>query len=467
MIHPLSLQQLQERFGGELLNGSVTFERICTDTRQLDEGALFVALKGETFDAHDFLSELAAAGELADKVLGLVVEREIAGCDLPQWRVADTTVALGQIGLLCREEFNGRVIAITGSCGKTTVKEMLAAIFSQHHHPCVTRGNLNNQFGLPMTLFGLTEQHDVLILEMGASGPDDIGYLCGIGKPQISAVNNVMPAHVEGFGSVDAIAAAKGQIYTSLDVGGIAVINADDGYANYWRDEMPEGVSTLEVGLGHDCAIYADNIELGDNGCPAFDLMIDGLAHPVQLQLLGEHNVHNALVAAGCAFAAGVPAADIASGLGKMIAVQGRMQTHSGRRGATVIDDSYNANPGSVAAAIELLAQRPGRKILVLGDMAELGPDAEIMHRQIGELARERGLDALFTLGPLCTAASVAFGAGHHNPLNNYRDRAPLIAALTNELNGNTTVLVKGSRSARMELVVQALTQDTSADGND
>lgn len=452
MISPLSLQQLQERFGGELINGSVPFERVCTDTRKLDAQALFVALKGENFDAHDFVLELEG------RVLGLVVDREIPGSSLPQWRVADTTVALGQIGRLCREQFKGRVIAITGSCGKTTVKEMLAAIFAQRHNPCVTSGNLNNQFGLPMTLFGLSPEHDVLILEMGASGPDEIGYLCGIARPQVSAVNNVMPAHVEGFGSVAAIAKAKGQIYSGLEVGGTAVINADDGYANYWLDRMPEGVRTLEVGLGHPCAIHADNIEMNENGCPAFDLVVEGLAHRVQLQLLGEHNVHNALVAAGCAFAAGVPATDIASGLGALGGVAGRLQESRGVGGAAIIDDSYNANPGSVAAAIELLAQRRGKKILVLGDMAELGADAEEMHKEMGRLARERGLDALFTLGPLGAAASVVFSAGRQLPLHNYRDREPLVAALAQELNKDTTVLVKGSRSARMELVVSALT---------
>ncbi|MBB3059404.1 UDP-N-acetylmuramoyl-tripeptide--D-alanyl-D-alanine ligase [Microbulbifer rhizosphaerae] len=457
MINPLTLQQLQDRFGGELVNGSVQFDRVCTDTRELDERALFVALKGENFDAHDFV------GDLEERVLGLVVEREIPGSALPQWIVEDTTVALGWIGRLCREQFNGRVIAITGSCGKTTVKEMLAAIFAQRHNACVTRGNLNNQFGLPMTLFGLRPDHDVLILEMGASGPDEIGYLCGIGKPQVSAVNNVKPAHVEGFGSVDAIAAAKGQIYTGLESGGTAVVNDDDSYADYWRGQMPEGIQTLNVGLGHDCTIHADNIELDACGCAAFDLVVEGLAHPVRLQLLGEHNVHNALVAAGCAFAAGVPAAEIASGLSQLGGVAGRMQTHEGLQGATVIDDSYNANPGSVTAAIELLAQRPGKKILVLGDMAELGPEADAMHRQVGELARERGIDTLFTLGSLSAAASVTFCAGRQRPLHNYRDRAPLIAALSHELNNDTTVLVKGSRSARMELVVQALTEP----GND
>ncbi|WP_020412621.1 UDP-N-acetylmuramoyl-tripeptide--D-alanyl-D-alanine ligase [Microbulbifer variabilis] len=451
MIRSLSLQDLQARFGGELVNGSVEFSQVFTDTRKLNPQALFVALVGENFDAHDFV------GELDGQVLGLVVDREVPGCSLPQWRVEDTTVALGQIGLMCREQFTGPVIAITGSCGKTTVKEMLSAIFSQRHTPCVTRGNLNNQFGLPMTLFGLSDQHDVLILEMGASGPDDIGYLCGIGKPLVSAVNNVMPAHVEGFGSVDAIARAKGQIYSGLDVGGTAIINADDNYADYWRQRMPEGVRTLEIGLSNQCALYAENIELDATGCAAFDLVIEGVTHPVKLQLLGEHNVHNALVAAGCAFAAGIPAAEIVQGLANISGVSGRLQEQPGIAGATVIDDSYNANPGSVGAAIELLAQRPGKKILVLGDMGELGPDAEDMHRGVGALARKRGLDALFTFGPLGTAASMAFIEGRHESLRNYRERELLIAAVTQELDNNTTVLVKGSRSARMELVAQAL----------
>ncbi|GAB2878262.1 UDP-N-acetylmuramoyl-tripeptide--D-alanyl-D-alanine ligase [Microbulbifer echini] len=451
MIGSLTLQQLQKRFGGELVNGSVEFSEVCSDTRKLSPQALFVALVGDNFDAHDFV------GELDGQVLGLVVDREVPNCGLPQWRVEDTTVALGQIGLLCREQFSGPVIAITGSCGKTTVKEMLSAIFSLSHTPCVTRGNLNNQFGLPLTLFSLSRKHDVLILEMGANGPDDIAYLCSIGKPQVSAVNNVMPAHVEGFGSIDAIAKAKGQIYTSLDIGGTAIINADDNYADYWRGRMPEGVETLEVGLASQCEIYADNIVLDKTGCAAFDLVIEGLAHPLQLQLLGEHNVHNALVAAACAFAAGLSAAEIVQGLSTLKGVDGRLQEQRGIAGATVIDDSYNANPGSVGAAIELLAQRSGKKILVLGDMAELGPDAEEMHRSVGDLARERGLDALFTLGPLGAAASLAFNQGSSESLRNYRNREPLIAALTHELDNNTTILVKGSRSARMELVAEAL----------
>ncbi|MCO1333688.1 UDP-N-acetylmuramoyl-tripeptide--D-alanyl-D-alanine ligase [Microbulbifer sp. OS29] len=451
MINSLTLEQLQRRFGGELVNGSVEFAQVSTNTRKLDPQSLFVALVGENFDAHDFV------GELDGQVLGLVVDRAVRGCSLPQWRVEDTTVALGQIGLVCREQFNGLVVAITGSCGKTTIKEMLSAIFSQTHKPCVTKGNLNNQFGLPMTLFGISAQHNVLILEMGANGPDDISYLCNIGKPHVSAVNNVMPAHVEGFGSVDAIAKAKGQIYAGLDVAGTAVVNADDNYADYWLKNMPEGVKTLAVGLSNECGIHADNIVLNENGCASFELVVEGVAHPVNLQLLGEHNVHNALVAAGCAFAAGVSAAEITKGLNQVTGVAGRLQQLPGIAGATVIDDSYNANPGSVGAAIELLSQRSGKKILVLGDMAELGPDAEEMHRSVGALARERGLDALFTFGPLGAAASIAFSAGRQESLRNYRARESLVAAITQQLDKETTVLVKGSRSARMELVAQAL----------
>lgn len=452
MIAALSLEQLQQRFGGELINGSVQFSAVCTDTRKLDPVALFVALRGDHFDAHDFLAELEG------KVLGLVTEKALENSTLPQWVVADTTVALGQIGRLCREQFQGPVIGITGSCGKTTVKEMLAAIFGQRHKVCVTRGNLNNHFGVPMTLFSLAPEHEVLIVEMGASGPNEIGYLCGIANPQITAVNNVMPAHVEGFGSVDGIATAKGQIYTSLQPGGIAVINADDNYADYWRGEMPEGVRTLEVGFGHQWAVHADNITMNGSGCAGFDLVIEGVSHPVQLQVLGEHNVRNALVAAGCSYAAGIPVAEIASGLSQAHGVGGRLQVQSGVAGASIIDDSYNANPGSVKAAIELLAQREGKKILVLGDMAELGPEADQAHRDMGELARERGIDQLFTFGSLSAAAGQAFAAGGHQGQRNFSDREALVKALSPELNENTTVLVKGSRSARMELVVQALT---------
>ncbi|WP_288130598.1 UDP-N-acetylmuramoyl-tripeptide--D-alanyl-D-alanine ligase [Microbulbifer sp.] len=452
MIGALSLQELQQRFGGELVNGSVTFDAVCTDTRKLDAGALFVALKGENFDAHEFL------GDVDGKVLGVVTERALSGSRMPQWVVADTNVAFGHIGRLCREQFNGPVIGITGSCGKTTVKEMLAAIFGQRHQVCVTQGNLNNHFGVPTTLLSLQPEHEVLVVEMGASGPNEIGYLCSIAKPEITAVNNVMPAHVEGFGSVDGIATAKGQIYTSLAPGGVAVINADDNYADYWRGGMPEGVRNLEVGFGHQCAVHPDNIELDGQGRAAFDLVIEGVSHRVQLQVLGEHNVHNALVAAGCAYAADIPVKEIAEGLSALSGVGGRMQSFTASSGATVIDDSYNANPGSVSAAIELLAQRAGKKILVLGDMAELGPEADKAHREMGALARERGLDQLFTLGTLSAAAGTAFAAGRPHILRNFSERESLIKALAPELDGNTTVLVKGSRSARMELVVQALT---------
>nr|WP_255775499.1 UDP-N-acetylmuramoyl-tripeptide--D-alanyl-D-alanine ligase [Microbulbifer sediminum] len=454
------MQQLQNRFGGELVNGSVEFAQVCTDTRRLDANAIFVALVGETFDAHEF------AADLDGKVLGLVVEHQIEGCGLPQWVVRDTTIALGQIGRLCREQFKGPVLAITGSCGKTTVKQMLAAIFGQRHTPCVTQGNLNNQFGVPMTLFGLSAEHDVLILEMGANGPDDIGYLCGIGLPQVTAVNNVKPAHVEGFGSVAGIAAAKGQIYTSLEPGSTAVINTDDDFADFWLRNMPDDVETLNVGLGRDCAVFAENIEVGADACPSFDLVIEGVTHRVQLKLMGEHNVHNALVAAGCAFAAGIPAKEIASGLELAGGVAGRLQMLRGRAGETVIDDSYNANPGSVAAAINLLAQRPGRKILVLGDMAELGADAEAMHREVGELAANRGLDGLYTFGPLGAAATEAFAAVSGDNAHNFSERARLVAALERDLTKETTVLVKGSRSARMEEVVQALTQTGDGEGD-
>ncbi|MCH9692132.1 MAG: UDP-N-acetylmuramoyl-tripeptide--D-alanyl-D-alanine ligase [Gammaproteobacteria bacterium] len=452
MIKAVSLQQLHHRFGGELINGSVQFDTVCTDTRKLNPESIFVALIGETFDAHNFISELAG------KVLGAVVKRQIPGSKLPQWIVPDTTVALGQIGLLCREQFVGQVIAVTGSCGKTTVKELLSSIFSRQFQLCVTQGNLNNQFGVPATLFSLAPQDDVLIIEMGANGLGEIDYLCGIAKPQISAVTNVLPAHIEGFGSLEGIARTKGQIYSSLKSGGTAVINADDAFADYWRSVVPKKVRCVDVGLSSNCVLYATNITLNKQGCAKFDLMVEGQAYPVQLQLLGVHNVHNALVAAGCAFAAGIPAAEIAIGLAFLAGVKARLQTVKGLNDATIIDDSYNANPGSVAAAIELLAQGCGEKILVLGDMAELGADEAQLHREVGQLARARGIDQLLTFGPLSAAAAESFNPGRSQQ-NSFDDQEALIAALENVLNSDTTVLVKGSRSARMECIVQALTK--------
>ncbi|GMG86644.1 UDP-N-acetylmuramoyl-tripeptide--D-alanyl-D-alanine ligase [Biformimicrobium ophioploci] len=450
MIEALSLQQLQQRFGGELHNGDACFTGVGTDSRNVAEGDLFVALSGENFDAHDFVASVA------DKVCGVIVSRHLPDVNVPQWQVDDTVIALGQVAMLCREKFSGKVIGITGSCGKTTVKEMLAAVLQQKHNVCVTRGNLNNHIGVPLTLFGLGHEHEVAIIEMGASGPSEIGYLCSLARPQVTGITNVQPAHVEGFGSIQGIANAKGQIYSGLEQNGVAVVNVDDDFAPQWLNAMRSDIATTRVSVEQAADIFATDASVNDAGFASFTLHIGDKALPVNLKVLGGHNVANAVMVAGLARGVGLEAEEIVAGIEQFTGVAGRMAESEGHGASRVIDDSYNANPGSVTAAIKMLATRAGKRVLVLGDMKELGEDALEQHRNMGRLARQSGIDALYTIGELASAASESFGAdGRHYP-----DRQALVRELSAQLDEHTTVLVKGSRSARMELIVQALTQE-------
>lgn len=447
MITPLSLLRVAEELSAKVVGEDITFEHVCTDTRAIKPGDLFVALRGENFDAHDFLITAQKNGASA-----LVVEKASDQITIPQLVVPDTTLALGSISALVRSQFSGAVIAITGSCGKTTVKEMVAAILSCRGKVHATRGNFNNHIGMPLTIFELAVVDDFAVLEMGASAGGEIGYLTQLAKPDIALVNNVMPAHVEGFGSVDAIARAKSEIYQGLNSNGIAIVNLDDNYA-----------SDMICGLGDqkrltfslfDCKadIHAENIKVNSDST-MFTLCYAKMKNEVKLQVIGQHNLSNALAASACAIAAGATLDDVVLGLQRFEAVKGRLNIDQGLNDCTVIDDSYNANPGSVCAAIDAVKNMTGEKILVLGDMAELGSAAKSSHENVGDYARESGFASLYAVGPLSGHAAKAFGVNARS----FFEQSELIESLLNRVSADTILLIKGSRSSKMEVIAQAL----------
>ena len=449
----LSLSRAAIEYGGTLMYPDCQFDGLSTDTRNLASGQLFVALRGEHFDAHNFLAQAA------EKACGLVVESPDRSLELPQWVVPDTTVALGQVAHLKRRDFHGNVVAVTGSAGKTTVKEMLAAIFAQaagEEVVLATRGNLNNHIGVPLTLMNLEERHRYAVIEMGASGGGEIGYLCQLARPQVTLVNNVLPAHVEGFGSVDAIAHAKGEIYSGLPADGTAVLNLDQDYVELWRGLIGERrclTFSAKDSDGSRADLFATDIEADRLGRCTFQLHSPEGSASVSLGLSGRHNIANALAAAAVALAAGVNVEHIAAGLSALRRVPGRMELLELASGDYLIDDSYNANPGSVKAAVDALLQLPGKALLVLGDMGELGADEVALHAEVGEYAAQAGVAQLYTVGTLSANTSAAFGEGGQH-FDNQQD---LLAALLPQLGGEVAVLVKGSRSSGMENITKAL----------
>lgn len=424
----------------------IALEKVERDSRAAQPGDLFLALKGERFDAHEFVPQVV--GKASAALVSTPVEAAI-----PQVVVPDVRLALGQLAKLWRQQFKQTVIGLTGSNGKTTLKEMLTAIFNQQGQTLATIGNLNNDIGVPLTLLRLRAEDQFAVIEMGANHFGEIAYLTQMALPNVAILNNAGAAHLEGFGDIAGVARAKGEIFAGLAEGGIAVINADDTYADYWR-----GLNTERRLLSFG---FAANADLRGELTADKQLVIHQGADSVsvRLKLLGRHNQLNALAAAAGASALGIPLAVIQQGLESLQSVKGRLNPKQGKHGGLVIDDTYNANPSSTAAAVAVLAEQQGRKILVLGDMGELGTTGEQLHFAIGQTAKAAKIDEIYTLGRLSAAASQAFGAGAYA----FQDLAELLAALTPNLTANTQVLVKGSRSARMERVVDALTEQGAA----
>jgi UDP-N-acetylmuramoyl-tripeptide--D-alanyl-D-alanine ligase len=443
----MDLQQLSHILDLPSTAVAVSFDSLSIDTRTLQAGQCFLALRGEHFDGHDFVPAAKAGGAVA-----AIVEYSCE-TDIPQLVVPNAQQALASYARYNRLQFKPRVVAVTGSSGKTTVKEMLASILAQVGPTYATRGNFNNHIGVPLSLLELTAKHRYAVFECGASQAGDIAYTTDLIQPQICLINNVGQAHLSGFGSVDGIAAAKAEIYAALPADGIAVVNLDDAYAPTWLAQLA-GKRVLTFSMTDPSAdIHAENIVVAAQQPSHFSLCIGDQYTTITLSLAGLHNVRNALAAAALASACGCAPAAIAKGLRLMQAVAGRMQQREGHAGAVVYDDSYNANPGSAKAAIDALAQSDGQRILVLGDMGELGDDAIKLHAEVGHYAKVKGIDALYAVGPLSAHVCEAFGENAYW----FSQQAELVRALVPALNSTATCVVKGSRSARMEVVVAAI----------
>jgi UDP-N-acetylmuramoyl-tripeptide--D-alanyl-D-alanine ligase len=447
MISELRLTDAALAYGGTLLNPDCGFSQVSIDSRNFADGDLFVAIKGERFDGHEYL------GEVAIRASGLVVSKPDKSLPIPQWVVDDTTQALGQLARINRDRFNGPLIAITGSSGKTSVKEMVAAIFSQNAVVHATTGNLNNHIGVPLTLLSMEKNTEVAVIEMGASGGGEIAYLCDIAKPDIALVNNIQHAHIEGFGSIEGVASAKSEIYNGLKADGTAVINLDLSWSKKWQKSLANKRCISFSTEQKDADIYADHIKILESGCCEFELCTSEQRIPLILPMPGLHSVKNAVAAAACALASGVAMEQIVRGLAEVKPVSGRLNIHQLSNNLTLIDDAYNANPDSFKAAIDVLSTVEGNKVLVMGDMAELGEKAMQMHEEIGAYAQKKGLDKLHSVGLLSAVAANKFGGTHHS------SKQDLITAITDlcAKKTKTTILIKGSRSSGMDEVVNAI----------
>jgi UDP-N-acetylmuramoyl-tripeptide--D-alanyl-D-alanine ligase len=447
-----SIEQLVSSIDGAHVTRDAYFQGVSTDSRQVMPGSLFVALRGERFDAHDFL------GQLVDKpVAAVVVEKLPDHYPLPAIVVPDTLVALGRIGNFWRRRFAIPVIGVTGSNGKTTVKEMISAILVAAFGAdgrLATQGNLNNEIGVPLTVTRLTATHKAAVVELGMNHPGEIARLAAIAEPTVAVVNNAQREHQEFMHTVEAVARENGAVLQALPADGVAVFPGDDEYTALWR-ELAGDRKVLTFGLDDACDVRATYTvtEFGS------ELAVGAGAErfTIKLNAAGTHNVRNALAAIACALAAGIPVDAVVRGLEAFAPVSGRLQRKQASCGATVIDDTYNANPDSVRAAIDVLAQYPSPRILVLGDMGEVGTQGPEFHQEIGAYAASRGIDTVLATGDLARHMTGS-GAQHHEQFDD------LLAALDQKLGSKSdaTVLVKGSRFMKMERVVQHLTASTN-----
>ncbi len=443
------LEALAAELGGELHGRNAGFSRVSTDTRSLLPGDLFLALTGDNFDGNDFVAEAGRRG-----AAGAVVSR-CQPADLPQLRVADTGLALARIAGINRERSSARVIAVTGSQGKTTVKEMLRNILSREGGCLATHANWNNTVGVPLTLLRIAGEHRFAVIEMGANRAGEIAFCTAAARPDVALITNAAMAHTEGFGGLPGVVRAKGEIIEGLRPDGVLLLNAADPNLQAWRRRGAahriRQFSLREV--AGDSDYFAAGIELNASGQPGFTLLGPGIRMRVQLRLLGEHNVANAVAAAAAALEAGAAVDTVGAGLEATAPASGRLCALTGPSGQRIIDDSYNASPDSFRAAIDLLAELPGPRMLVAGDMLELGPEAGRLHRQIGRHAAARGIDQLWAAGELCRHMVKGFGGeGRH-----FASRQALLETLRGAGEQDGVILVKGSRGARMEEIVAGL----------
>jgi UDP-N-acetylmuramoyl-tripeptide--D-alanyl-D-alanine ligase len=447
----MKLSEAAQMLGVPFAGDDVEVLRVSTDSRAIQPGDLFIALRGEKFDGGTFAAQAQQQG-----AAGVVLDHAQAPGLTQAIRVDDTRIALGRLAAAWRARFSLPLVAITGSNGKTTVKEMLAAILRVEAGSDAavlnTEGNLNNDIGLPLMLLRLRDTHQFAVLEMGMNHAGEIDYLTRLAQPDVAVVINALTAHIGFLGSVEAIARAKGEIFAGLSASGIAVFNADDPHAHLWREQNAQR-PVVDFGLASASKVrgHFEPTAFGS----ALTLSLPNGTLEVTLQVPGRHNVMNALAAAAAACALDIGHGSIVAGLSSFTGVKGRLQKKPALHGSTFIDDTYNANPDSVKAALAVLAQQPGTKLLVLGDMGELGSDAAAMHAQIGLAARTAGVDRLLALGELTKETVGAFGAGAMH----FERIQELLAELENALTPDTTVLVKGSRFMQMERVVNSFTE--------
>jgi UDP-N-acetylmuramoyl-tripeptide--D-alanyl-D-alanine ligase len=440
-----TLSAAADMMHGKLHGADRDFDGVSIDTRSLASGELFVAISGPNFDGREFVAQAAGRGAAA------AVVSKLTDTAISQIEVDDTRIALGQLGAAWRDQQDVRVVGITGSNGKTTLKELTAACLSQAATTIATHGNLNNDFGVPLMLSRIGSEHRYAVIEMGANHAGEIAYLTSLAKPDVVAITNAGAAHLEGFGSIKGVSRAKGEILQGEKRPAVAILNADDDYFDYWQS-CANDIQVISFGIESKADVSAADIVLrGDEA--HFELRLPSASMAIALPLAGIHNVRNACAAAAIALALGVSAEQIKRGLESVAPVSGRLQAVPGANGATLYDDSYNANPLSVVAAGEFIASLPGRTWLLLGDMAELGDDAKEMHRGVGAALRRAGVDRLAATGGLSTATVEAFGDG----ADWYPNVNALLDAVLPQIGADDVVLVKGSRSMRMERVVDGL----------
>lgn len=445
MVFKMSLQEVAKAVNGELLGDDALAHGVSTDTRTLMRNDIFIALRGDNFDGHDFIGAASSRG-----AVGYIVDHVIPGVE-PLILVKDTKIALGDLARAWRQQFSIPVVAVTGSNGKTTVKEMIAAIFKQRGEVLYTQGNFNNDIGLPLTLLSINSHHDFAVIEMGANHMGEIEYLTRITQPDIALITNAGPAHLEGFGGIDNVAKGKGELFAGVNTESVSIINNDDKYAPLWH-ELTRSERVVTFGSNTSADVYYSNLRI--NATSQFNIHFpDSETVSAEISLLGEHNVKNAVAASAVAFAYGMSPVEIKAGLASMQPVAGRLTRIDGINNSVIIDDTYNANPASVKAALNVLKHCEGKKIFVLGDLGELGEDSIRLHEEVAIAANESNVDMLFTLGELSKHTAKLF-AGVSKTFMSHDE---LISDLVSYIDDKTFVLVKGSRYMRMERIVKAV----------
>jgi UDP-N-acetylmuramoyl-tripeptide--D-alanyl-D-alanine ligase len=449
----MNLSEITKNLNGTLIGENSEIFGVSIDTRTLQTGNLYIAISGKNFDGHDFVDSAKDAGAVA------VLTHKKLITDLPQILVENTHSTLGELAKMWREKMPAQIVGVTGSNGKTTTKEMLAAIFSVNNSVLFTQGNLNNDIGVPLTLLKLSPENRFAVIEMGANHVGEIAYTSNLAKPDVVIITNVGAAHLEGFGDLNNVAKTKGEIIETLNSNGVSVLNRDDVYFDYWQNLAGEK-KIRSFGLHENADVRAENIAVkieNHQFITHFDLIFANEKININLLLAGNHNVLNALAATAATLALGISLEQIKQGLESMSPVKGRMQFLRGNLGSTIINDTYNANTASLQAALDVLQKCDGEHWVILGAFGELGENTEQLHFEMGETLKNVGVKRLFAVGELTQRTVAAFGENAQH----FASQTELLAALISELTGNETILIKGSRSQRMENITAALVETT------